>query len=235
MIVRWHNHTIKLLIIKNILCRTSHYVHCCTHTHTHNLQAAQIITCFNDTLRLSGTDVVGGLSIGFIHGITLVKMCYVIYINWCFGITIKAQREEKCRDIFFPCNFWEHLYECTHLLESEMLKIMDWKVRIWGYLFIDICMKSQTVPPSEGDSNLLSLKARWEVISLGRFPFCVRAQRRWSVSYCLSSTNVLFVFTWIADYCLCGSFLRPGPQGGRDRRGSFLFIWAPRGVVWCFH
>ena len=85
------------------------HTHAHAHTHTHNLQAAQITTCFNDTLRLSGTDVVGGLSIGFIHGITLVKMCYVIYINWCFGIMIKARREEKYRDIFFPFNFWEHL------------------------------------------------------------------------------------------------------------------------------
>lgn len=54
-----------------------------------------------------------------------------------------------------------------------------------------------------GGSNLLSF-CRLEIISLGRYQFCVRAQTRRSVVSRMSSINLLFVFTWIADYfCVC--------------------------------
>lgn len=67
-------------------------------------------------------------------------------------------------------------------VQIEMQKIMECKVRIWGFFLRDICMKRPlNISSSKVESNLLSLKGRWEINSLGRFPVCVRAWRRWSV------------------------------------------------------
>lgn len=64
-----------------------------------------VATCFDYTLTLSEADMVGGHSIGFIHGIILVKMCYVIYTNCMYDISgslLKQHRKkEKNTDIFF--------------------------------------------------------------------------------------------------------------------------------------
>ncbi len=61
-----------------------------------------VATCFDYTLTLSGPDMVGGHSIGFIQGITLVKICYVIYTNCMYdnsGSLLKQHRKKEKKNI----------------------------------------------------------------------------------------------------------------------------------------
>lgn len=60
----------------------------------HALQMT-VATSFNHTLVLSGTNMVGGHSIGLTHGITLVKMSYVIYINCMYDIPESPLKHSK--------------------------------------------------------------------------------------------------------------------------------------------
>lgn len=70
----------------------------------YTVQALQmtVATSFNHIpLVLSGTDMVGGHSIGFTHGITLVKMSYVIYTNCMYDISESWLKHSRNTHVFF--------------------------------------------------------------------------------------------------------------------------------------
>lgn len=76
-----------------------------------------------------------------------------------------------------------------------------------------ICMQSlPNISFCEGESNFLSFK----IISLVDFVvISVWEHKEDAVwwCYCMSSTNVLFMFTWITNNCLLESVFRSGPEG----------------------